>query len=132
MLRYEDKGARRLARETMQQKDTASLPNVVPKARKTLRERIPDTILGSITQSFIADLIGNMKYSDPMLVETLAQLLDWPYWQVRMKAASALGEVRRNIPDTAIRRLLALRSDLEMPSRILCKGKVVKELLEKR
>ena len=132
ILGDEDKDVRRLALQILQQKDPDSLLIVVPEAIKILRERIPDTILGSITQSFIADLIGNMKYSDPMLVETLAQLLDWPYWQVRMKAASALGEVRRNIPDTAIRRLLALRSDLEMPSRILCKGKVVKELLEKR
>lgn len=41
----------------------------------------------------------------------IADLLDWPYWEVRMKAAQALGAVQRNIPDRAIRRLLELRQD---------------------
>jgi HEAT repeat protein len=41
----------------------------------------------------------------------VTELLDWPYWQVRMQAVETLGELRRNIPDAAIRRLLALRRD---------------------
>ena len=38
-------------------------------------------------------------------------MLDWHYWQVRMKATRALGKIRRNIPDRAIQRLLELRHD---------------------
>jgi hypothetical protein len=41
----------------------------------------------------------------------VTELLDWPYWEVRMQAAETLGELCRNIPDAAIRRLLALRRD---------------------
>ena len=41
----------------------------------------------------------------------VVNLLDWPYWEVRMKAAEALGAIHRNIPDHAIRRLLELRHD---------------------
>lgn len=43
----------------------------------------------------------------------LTELLDWHYWQVRLRTAWALGEIRRNIPDRAIRRLLELRHDPE-------------------
>src|SRR5260370_29090487 len=38
-----------------------------------------------------------------------SEFLSWPHWQVRTNAARALGSIRRNIPDTAIRRLLELR-----------------------
>ena len=41
----------------------------------------------------------------------ITDLLDWPYWEVRMKAAQTLGVVHRNIPDRAIRRLMELRHD---------------------
>lgn len=38
-------------------------------------------------------------------------MLDWPHWEVRVKAAQALRQIRRTIPDAAIRRLLELRHD---------------------
>ena len=37
--------------------------------------------------------------------------MDWHYWQVQVKAARALGQIRRNIPDVAIRRLLVMRNE---------------------
>ncbi len=37
--------------------------------------------------------------------------MDWHYWQVQVKAARALGQIRRNIPDVAIKRLLVMRSE---------------------
>jgi HEAT repeat protein len=53
------------------------------------------------------------------LLEILTGLLDWPFWQVRLKAIRALGQLRRNIPDAAIRRLHELRLDLSPNMRVL-------------
>ena len=58
-------------------------------------------------------MIGTWKQSSPPLLERLTEMLDWHYWQVRLRAVWALGEIRRNIPDRAIRRLLELRHDPE-------------------
>ena len=46
-----------------------------------------------------------------MVFDRLVPLLDWHYWQVRVKAARALGQIRRNIPDVAIKRLLVMRGE---------------------
>jgi HEAT repeat protein len=43
-------------------------------------------------------------------------LLDWPHWGVQCEAARALGKLRRNVPDRAIRRLLALRRAAASPA----------------
>ena len=53
------------------------------------------------------------KQSSPPLLEKLTEFLGWHYWQVRLHAVWALGEIRRNISDLAIRRLLKLRHDPE-------------------
>ncbi|WP_220210540.1 hypothetical protein [Reticulibacter mediterranei] len=74
-----------------------------------LQEHSSGTVIGSLVQSFFADLLGKIKPSIPLATEMLTRLLDWLFWQVQMKAAYALGEIRRNIPDVAIRRLLELR-----------------------
>jgi len=50
-----------------------------------------------------------LKLPLPAILDELTELLDWPHWQVRINAARALGSIRRNIPDEAIRRLLELR-----------------------
>ncbi len=66
-------------------------------------------ILGSIVQTSFCKLVGEMKLALPILLDKLIELLRWPHWQVRTNAAWALGSIRRNIPDEAIRRLLELR-----------------------
>ncbi len=47
----------------------------------------------SLIHSRIADTIGNIGYASPRYIEKLSQLLDWPYWEVRMKVAQALGKL---------------------------------------
>jgi len=69
------------------------------------------TYLGSLTQGWRAEIIGSLGKGEPELLDRVTQLLDWPHWQVRVKAADALGNIRRNIPDVALRRLLAMRQD---------------------
>ncbi len=86
---------------------------IVPEAEAVLRGQPAGKILGSHVQEFTARMIGTWKQSSPPLLEKLTELLDWHYWQVRLRAAWALGEIRRNIPDAAIRRLLELRHDPE-------------------
>ncbi len=66
-------------------------------------------ILGSLAQGFVAEVIGDMEVSSPILIERLAQLLDWPYWQVQVKTIQALGKIRRNIPDNLVERLREMR-----------------------
>jgi HEAT repeat protein len=61
--------------------------------------------------SFLAEVLGDIDQAHPVLIARLSDLLDWPYGGVRMNAAQALGQLRRNIPDATIRRLLDLRHD---------------------
>ncbi len=69
------------------------------------------TILDSAAQCFLADLIGGLEQASPSLLETLSRLLMWPYWEVQVRAAQALGQLRRSIPESALRRLYTLRKD---------------------
>ncbi len=66
-------------------------------------------VLGSIIQTSLCQTVGEMKLALPAIFDELTKLLIWPHWQVRSNAAKALGSIRRNIPDAAIRRLLELR-----------------------
>lgn len=61
--------------------------------------------------NFLADTIGKMEHATPELMARLGKLLDWPYWEVHLKAVQALGQFRRNIPDATLCRLLELRHD---------------------
>jgi HEAT repeat protein len=64
-----------------------------------------------LIQNSFLEVIKSTGYTAPLVLAKVIELLDWPYWQVRMRATETLGELRRNIPDPAIRRLLALRRD---------------------
>jgi HEAT repeat protein len=68
------------------------------------------TILDSAAYCFISDLIGDLEQASPVLLEVLSSLLTHSYWEAQVKAAQALGQLRRNIPDSALRRLYSLRS----------------------
>lgn len=106
-----EKRVREAAIQSLHQSHPEALLAVVPEATAILQGQASGKVLGSLVQGVIAEAIGNLGYNAPALLEKLTQLLDWPYWEVRMKAAQALGKLRRNIPDAAIRRLLELRHD---------------------
>lgn len=58
------------------------------------------------------EVLGEIGYSTPMVYDKPVPLLDWHYWQVRVKAARVPGKIRRNIPDLAIKRLVTSFLDL--------------------
>jgi HEAT repeat protein len=89
----------------------AMLADVATEAIAILQGKRAGRVLSSIIEGFIAEVLGNIGYSTPMVLDKLTALLDWHYWQVQVKAAQALGKIRRNIPDMAIKRLLSLRND---------------------
>ncbi|HLG76214.1 MAG TPA: HEAT repeat domain-containing protein, partial [Ktedonobacteraceae bacterium] len=62
-------------------------------------------------QSRIADRVRWIGRATPAVLDLISGLLDWPYWEVRVKATQALRAVQRNIPDLALKRLLELRHD---------------------
>ncbi len=113
-----EKHVRDAAMETLHQTHPEALLAVVPEAIAIVQGGESGNVLGSMEQGVIAEAIGNLGYDSPILLEKLTQLLDWPYWEVQMKAAQALGTIRRNIPDATIRRLLELRHDSR--SRTVC------------
>ncbi len=76
-----------------------------------LQGELVGSVFSSLTEMFVADTISNLGIPSTRLLEKLTELLDWPYWQLRLKAIQALGQLRRNIPDPAIQRLLQFRCD---------------------
>ncbi|MEO7021518.1 MAG: HEAT repeat domain-containing protein [Ktedonobacteraceae bacterium] len=99
------------AAEALKQTHPEAFHAIVPLAEALVQGEPPSGIFASRTQSRIADAMGTIGCAGPVALATLTELLDWPYWQVRMKATQACGKIRRNIPDAAIQRLLNLRHD---------------------
>lgn len=67
-------------------------------AEATLRGEPPAGIFASRTRSQIADAVKGIGCAGPLTIAYLSESLDWPYWQVHMKAAQALGKLQRDIP----------------------------------
>jgi HEAT repeat protein len=109
---------REAAAEALKRTHPDALFAVIPEVLAIVNGQGAGSVFGSLVQGFIAETIGNLGFASSNLLEQLTLLLDWPYWEVRMKAAQALGKLRRNIPDAAIRRLLELRRDPQ--SRTVC------------
>jgi HEAT repeat protein len=106
-----DLSVREAAIKVLQQSHPSVFSDLAPEAMAILLGQGSGKILGSLAQGFIAETIGNMQHASYKLLQQLMQLLDWPYWEVRMKAVEALGKIRRNIPDAAIYRIFELRHD---------------------
>ncbi len=88
------------------------LNKIVPEAIAILKGKpSPGNIIDSLNQMYIADLIGEIGNYFPTLLDQLTSLLDWHFWQVRLRAIWSFNQIRRNIPDEAIKRLLDLRQD---------------------
>ncbi len=111
LLGDSDDRVRQIALRVVRAVRPEALVPVAQEALALLRHEGSGGVLGSVTQCFIAETLGLMERIPDQLSPTLVELLTWPYWEVRLHAAVALGRLQRNIPDAAIRRLLALRSD---------------------
>ena len=113
----EDKDVRHEAIKVLSNRAPDVLFNLTDEAIAILNRQPASFVLGSIAQTSFCKLVGKMKLPLPVLLDQLTELLSWPHWQVRTNAARALGSIRRNIPDAAIRRLLELR--LHDPVRVV-------------
>ena len=111
MLGDTEQEVRDAAAEALKKTYPETLLTIAPEAISILQGQNPSAPFDSIAQAFFADTVMNMEYASPAIFERLTQLLDWPYWQVRLKAIHAFGKLRRNVPDQAIRRLYELRRD---------------------
>jgi hypothetical protein len=92
-------------------KDVApdTLSDLFSQAIATLQGKLIGELFISIQQLFIAETFGDLGLRIPIRQEKLAELLTWPFWQVRLKTIEAVGKIRRYIPDVAIRLLYDLR-----------------------
>jgi hypothetical protein len=124
-----EESVRKAALEVLHQINPEALRSLISEAIAIVQGHVPGNGLGSMLQSVIAEATGNLGYSSPALLEKLTQLLQWPYWEVRMKAAQALGKLRRNIPDAAIRHLLELRNDPQSRAVRLAANDALAEIL---
>ena len=57
----------------------------------------------------VIKVVEDSGYATPDMLDQITRLCEWPYSGTRVRAAQALGKVRRNIPDATIRWLLELR-----------------------
>ncbi len=111
-----EKDVRMAAVEVLRQAYPEIMVSLIPELTAVLTKSGSSRVIGSAAESFIAEIIGDLEDASPFLLKKLSQLLDWPFWEVRMKAAQALGKLRRNIPEEAILRLRKLRNDMESPT----------------
>ncbi len=117
LLADEDSDVRNATIQVLKKVAPQVLHDLVPQAMSILQGELVGNMFISLNQKFIADTISNLGLTSPGLLEKLTELLDHPYWQVRLKAIRALSQLRRNIPDAAIRRLLAFRRDPDLKMR---------------
>jgi HEAT repeat protein len=99
------------AAKALYQTHPEEFAEVARQAEAILRGEPTGSVFASRVQSRIAERVAAIGHATPAVLAMITDLLDWPYWEVRMKAAQALEAVHRNIPDRAIRRLLELRHD---------------------
>jgi HEAT repeat protein len=104
-----------LAFRHLQETHPAVLKELVPVLKAIVRREPVQGAFAARMHYRIAETVALMGRATPAVLEMVIDLLDHPFWEVRVRAAKTLGTLRRNIPDRAIRRLLELRKDPESP-----------------
>ena len=102
------------AAEVLQRIFPDTLSAIVSEATTILLRQGSGSIISSRSRVWTAQTISFLQGPSPALLKQLINLLNWPHWEVQVEAIQALGKVRRNIPDEAIKRLYNLR--LNSPS----------------
>jgi HEAT repeat protein len=105
----------RLAFQHLQETHPAVLKELVPVLKAIVRGEPVRGAFAARMHYRIAETVALMGRATPAVLEMVIDLLDHPFWEVRVRAAKTVGTLRRNIPDSAIRRLLELRKDPESP-----------------
>ncbi len=104
------------------------LAGTVPRLMATLKGERPWTILESIQQTSLTLALSSIRSEMPPLVTYLGELLDWPYWETRMHAAWAVGQLGPRAPEGLILRVRELEHDPQSES----VRRVAKRVLEDR
>src|SRR5690242_15282704 len=99
ILGDEKSSVREAALEIVKKIAPGALSMVASEAEAIIDGEPGETLLGSIQQYFIIDVISTMGKVSPMFLDKLIPLFDWPHWLVRLRTIQALGKIRRNIPD---------------------------------
>jgi HEAT repeat protein len=105
----------RLAFEHLHKYYPAEAEKLIPTLKAILRGEPVQGAFAAEMHYRIAETVALMGRATPAVLTMVIELLDHPFWEVRARAAKTLGTLRRNIPDSAIRRLLELRKDPESP-----------------
>jgi HEAT repeat protein len=119
----------RLAFQHLQITHPAVLKELVPVLKAIVRGEPVQGAFAARMHYRIAETVALMGRATPAVLEMVTGLLDHPFWEVRSRAAKTLGTLRRNIPDSAIRRLLELRKDPESPDVRAAAGQALAEIL---
>jgi HEAT repeat protein len=109
-----------IAAEALYKTHPEVFAEVAQQAEAILRGEPIGSMFASRVQSRVANIVQCLGQATAAVLDMVSDLLDWPYWEVRMRAARALGAIHRNIPDRAIRRLIELRRDPE--AQAVCKA----------
>lgn len=118
----EDMNVVSLAAQMLHDQYANILKQITVEAAAILQGQSQGSFLSSITQCFIASIIKQLGYPAPEFLAKLTDLLRWPHWLVRLNAIEALGKLRRNVPDEAIKRLLQLRRDPDPMMSAICQA----------
>jgi len=100
---------RDVAVQTLKKISPTSSETLLFEAVLVINKQGSSVIFDSIVKQEFAQIVHNLGLSFPPLGDKLTQLLKWHYWPVRATAAQALGKLRRNISDEAIKHLLEMR-----------------------
>ena len=107
-----EEGVRLAAFDALRKGYPEMLPVIQAELTALLAVTESGRIVNAAVESFLCDLMANMDEVPLSWREKLTSLLEpsW-YWEVRVKAAQALGKLRRDIPQEAVERLRAMRND---------------------
>jgi HEAT repeat protein len=107
----------------------AELAKLAPIAKAILRGEPAQGFFVSHMHYRIAETVAAMGRATPAVLNMVIELLDYPFWEVRVRAIETLGKLRRNIPDHVIRRLIALRNAPELPAIRAAANQALAEIL---
>jgi hypothetical protein len=95
--------------ETILQTYPETAPRIIAEVKALLMGKKSETFMEAAAQSTVIETIFHMEHVSSAIRSKLTEILDWPYWEVQVKAAQAFKMLRRNIPKEAIDRLLEIR-----------------------
>lgn len=87
------------------------LPPLVEEALAILQGKPAGPTLGSLVRFFEAETIARREVRSPEAIAHLTQLLQWPYWLVRLISVEALTDIGEPWPPTTRARLEHLTHD---------------------